>query len=83
VAARYVFGAPIFEALRGLPADSSGELQLSDALIRLVEAGERVIAVPLPDGEHRLDVGTVSTYTEAFVELALAEDPSLRERLCG
>jgi UTP--glucose-1-phosphate uridylyltransferase len=83
VAARYVFGPAIFDALRGSATDPAGELGLTDALVGLVAAGERVLAVPLPEGERRLDAGTLSTYTEAFVELALTEDPALRERLCG
>jgi UTP--glucose-1-phosphate uridylyltransferase len=82
VAARYVLGPTIFDALRGSATDPAGELGLTDALVGLMEAGERVLAVPLPDGERRLDAGTLSTYTESFVELALAEDPALRERLC-
>jgi UTP--glucose-1-phosphate uridylyltransferase len=83
VAGRYVLGSPIFDALRATDPDSSGELQLTDALAQAVSEGQRVIAVPLPNGERRFDVGTLVSYTDAFVELALAEDPSRRERLCG
>jgi UTP--glucose-1-phosphate uridylyltransferase len=70
---RYVLGPAVFAALRETPPDASGEVQLTDALRRVIAAGGRVIAVPLSDGERRLDVGSVEGYCAAFLQLAMAD----------
>jgi UTP--glucose-1-phosphate uridylyltransferase len=80
VAARYVLTPRIFETLREVEPDSSGEIQLTDALATLIDAGERVIGVLLPGGIRRYDVGTVEGYCRTFLELALA-DSRFGERL--
>ncbi len=76
VAGRYAFGSgSIFAALRELPppGPGDGELQLTDAIAALIDAGRRVVAVPLAQGERRLDTGTPAGYAATFVELALAD----------
>jgi UTP--glucose-1-phosphate uridylyltransferase len=80
VAARYVLGPAIFGALRAGVPDASGEIGLTEALAALIRAGERVLAVEIPRGEHRYDIGDLQAYTEAFVEFALARDPGLADR---
>lgn len=80
VAARYVLTPAIFEALRSVRPDASGELQLTDGIRALIEGGRRVIAVRLPPRERRFDVGTVEAYCLTFLEFALA-DPGFGERL--
>jgi UTP--glucose-1-phosphate uridylyltransferase len=80
VAARYVLRSAIFPALREIEADASGEVQLTDAITALIESGERVVGVRLPEGERRYDVGTIDGYCRTFLELALA-DPRFGERL--
>ena len=70
---RYVLGPAVFQALRETRPDATGEVQLTDALRRVIAAGGRVIAVPLADGERRLDVGSVEGYCAAFLQLALAD----------
>jgi UTP--glucose-1-phosphate uridylyltransferase len=80
IAARYVLTPAIFDALRELDADARGEIQLTDAIAALVDAGERVIAMRLPEGQRRHDVGTVEGYCRTFLDLALA-DPRFGERL--
>jgi UTP--glucose-1-phosphate uridylyltransferase len=80
MAARYVLGPSIFPALRQVEPDAGGEIQLTDAIARLIDAGERVIAMRLPEDERRHDVGTVEGYCRTFLELALA-DPRFGERL--
>jgi UTP--glucose-1-phosphate uridylyltransferase len=80
---RYVLGPAVFEALRQAPADAGGEVQLTDALARVLRGGGRVVAVPLAAGERRLDIGTPESYCEAFIERALAHPEfgaSLRAR---
>ncbi len=70
---RYVLGPPVFEALRGLNPDASGEVQLTDALRRVIDGGGRIAAIPLAPGQRRHDVGTPEGYCSAFVELALRD----------
>jgi UTP--glucose-1-phosphate uridylyltransferase len=84
VAARYVLGPAVFDALAGTPPDHSGEVQVADAVNRVIGAGGRVVAIPLADGERRHDIGTVQSYCEAFLEYALADPriaPGLRAQL--
>lgn len=66
VAARYVVGPPVFDALRG-----GGDL--TEAIASVLDAGGRVLAVPLAPGERRHDVGTVESYAATFVEFALTD----------
>jgi UTP--glucose-1-phosphate uridylyltransferase len=73
IAARYVLGPSVFEALAQTQPDESGEVQLTDALRSVIAAGQRVVAVPLESGERRHDIGTVQSYCEAFLEHALAD----------
>jgi UTP--glucose-1-phosphate uridylyltransferase len=81
---RYVLGPEVFDALREVGRDASGEVQLTGALQRVVESGKRVIAVPLAPGERRHDVGSVRSYCEVFLEYALTDPrigPALRTRV--
>ncbi len=80
---RYVLGAAVFRALRETKADSSGEIQLTDAVRAVVAQGGRVIAVPLAAGQRRHDVGSLDGYCATFLEYALRDPelgPSLRAR---
>ena len=72
IAARYVLGPAVFAALRDVEPDGSGEIQLAPALRSVIEAGGRVVAVELADGERRHDIGTVEGYCSAFIAHALA-----------
>jgi UTP--glucose-1-phosphate uridylyltransferase len=83
VAARYVLGPAVFGALREVEPDASGEVQLADALNRVIADGARVVAVPLAEGEQRHDIGTPQGYCEVFIEHALKHaqyGPALRAR---
>jgi UTP--glucose-1-phosphate uridylyltransferase len=71
VAARYVLGPSVFAALRDTQPDASGEVQLTDALRRVIREGGRVVAVQLAPGERREDIGTVEGYCSVFLEHAL------------
>ena len=84
IAGRYVFSPLIFDMIRRIPPDSRGEIQLTDAIRLLCEEGKRVMAVRLPAGEKRYDIGNFPSYFETFVEFALADPlhgPGLRESL--
>ncbi len=73
VAARYIFSPAIFDALdRTLPGHG-GEVQLTDAIRRLVSEGHPVHCVPLKPNETRYDIGNPETYFKAFLDFALAD----------
>jgi UTP--glucose-1-phosphate uridylyltransferase len=71
IAARYVLPPAIFaflEAQRArLPAGA--ELQLTDAIQALIEAGFPVYGVPLAPDEFRLDVGDFASYGRSFARM--------------
>lgn len=73
VAARYIFTPKIFDALERTEPGKGGEIQLTDAIKLLIEAGERVYGVRL-QGERRYDIGNFESYFQAFVEFALADE---------
>ncbi|HTP45294.1 MAG TPA: UTP--glucose-1-phosphate uridylyltransferase GalU [Casimicrobiaceae bacterium] len=68
VVGRYVLTARIFHHLRSMPAGAGGELQLTDAIARLLD-DEKVLAYEFEG--RRYDCGTKLGYLEATVELAL------------
>ncbi len=72
VAARYVMTPAIFDALRATEAGGDGEVELTDAISRLVDSGALVVAVRLVDVE-RHDVGTHESYAKAFLAFALTD----------
>jgi UTP--glucose-1-phosphate uridylyltransferase len=61
VAARYVFGPAVFDALGRTLPDKRGEIQLSDAIKMLIQMGEPVYAWPFAVDCRRYDVGTRPT----------------------
>jgi UTP--glucose-1-phosphate uridylyltransferase len=78
IAGRYVFSPLIFDLIRRLSPDKRGEIQITDAIRLMVEEGKRVMAVKLPAGEKRYDIGNFPSFFESFVEFALA-DPEYGE----
>jgi UTP--glucose-1-phosphate uridylyltransferase len=74
VAARYVFSAALFDALRRTLPDERGEIQLTDAIRLLIQKGERVYAWPLSAEERRYDVGNFESYFRTFIDFALADE---------
>ena len=64
----------MFEVLRDTPANAAGEVQVADALRRLLAAGGRVVALELGADERRHDIGTVESYCQTFIEFALADE---------
>ena len=73
IAGRYVFSPVIFDLIRRVEPDRRNEIQLTDAMRLLCEEGRRVLAVKLPPGEKRYDIGNVPSYFETIVEFALAD----------
>jgi len=61
----YVFEPVIFDALEGLPPGYGGEIQLTDAIQRLIEQGLNVGSILLKD-ELCLDIGAPESYWKAL-----------------
>jgi len=81
IAARYVLSPRIFDALERTPPGVGGEIQLTDAIRRLIRDSGKVYGVVLGPDERRFDIGNFDAYFRAFVEFALADPkhgPSLR-----
>jgi UTP--glucose-1-phosphate uridylyltransferase len=73
VAARYVFGPEIFDALDVTLPGHGGEIQLTDAIRHLVRTGKSVWCVPLKPEETRFDIGNPETYFKAFLDFAFRD----------
>ncbi|HEX2999046.1 MAG TPA: sugar phosphate nucleotidyltransferase, partial [Armatimonadota bacterium] len=76
IAARYVFSPQVFDALRQTAPGHGGEIQLTDAIRVLLQAGWPVWCVRLEKDQKRYDIGNFSSYFKAFVEISL-RDPEL------
>ena len=74
VAARYVFRPVIFQHLAETRPGAGGEIQLTDAIGRLLASGGSGIGMRLPPDEPRYDIGNFESYFRAFVEFALADE---------
>jgi UTP--glucose-1-phosphate uridylyltransferase len=82
VAARYVFNPIIFDKLHETQPGKGGEIQLTDAIQRMLDDGCKGIGMRLASGEQRFDIGNFESYFRTFAEFALADPkygPSLRE----
>jgi UTP--glucose-1-phosphate uridylyltransferase len=73
IAGRYIFSPIIFDLIRRVAPDSSGQIQITDAIQLLCEEGKRVLAVKLPPGDKRYHVATFPSYFATFAEFALAD----------
>jgi UTP--glucose-1-phosphate uridylyltransferase len=62
----YVFEPVLFDMLRRTKLGVGGELQLTDAIQGMIEAGLKVNAAKIQAGEYWLDVGTPETYWKAL-----------------
>jgi len=62
----YIFEPEIFNAIREIGPGVGGEIQLTDAIQKLIRTQRPVRAIKLREDEVRLDVGTPETYWEAL-----------------
>lgn len=62
----YVFNDVIFNAIRHTAPGRGGEIQLTDAIQRLIDGGLKVQGVKLRRDDIRLDVGTPDNYWDAL-----------------
>jgi UTP--glucose-1-phosphate uridylyltransferase len=84
IAARYVFSPIIFDALAQTDFGAGNEIQLTDAIRRLIQEGHKVYGMRLQPHEKRYDIGNFDSYFRAFVEFALADEKygiTLRQHL--
>ena len=84
IAARYVFSPVIFEALQQTSFGTGNEIQLTDAIRRLIHEGHKVYGVLLQPDEKRFDIGNFDSYFRAFLTFALTDEQyggKLREYL--
>jgi UTP--glucose-1-phosphate uridylyltransferase len=66
IMAMYVFKPVIFKALESTGAGKNGEIQLTDAIQKLVEDGFKVYAVKLDKSYSHLDIGSPERYWDAL-----------------
>ena len=66
IMAMYVFQPVIFKALEATPPGRSGEIQLTDAIQKLIDWGLNVYAVKLDDNYAHLDIGSPERYWDAL-----------------
>lgn len=74
VAARYVFNPSIFDMLDETKPGKGGEIQLTDAIQRLLQSGGKGVGMRLGANERRFDIGNFESYFRAFAEFALADE---------
>jgi len=66
IMAMYAFHPVIFKALEATKPGKYGEIQLTDAIQKLIEWGLKVYAVKLDNGYSHLDIGSPERYWEAL-----------------
>lgn len=62
----YVFRPVIFKAIEVTRPGKGEEIQLTDAIQKLIDWGLKVCAIKLDSNDIRLDIGTTETYWEAL-----------------
>lgn len=62
----YYFKPSIFKYLKKIKKGKGGEYQLTDAIQKLIENGEKVAAIPLLSNEEEIDVGTPELYKKSL-----------------
>ena len=73
VAGRYVFSPVVFDYIRRTEPGRGGEIQITDTMRLMLQAGLPVWGVQMGGCEHRLDIGNYRSYFRAFLEMALMD----------
>jgi len=58
----YIFKPIIYEAIKQIGPDKNGELQLTNAIHKLITQNHEIHAVRLEESEFRVDIGTIKEY---------------------
>jgi UTP--glucose-1-phosphate uridylyltransferase len=61
----YYFKPKIFDCLKKIKRGRGNEFQLTDAIQKLIDDGEKVVSIILNNNEFEIDVGTVESYRTA------------------
>jgi UTP--glucose-1-phosphate uridylyltransferase len=64
--ATYIFKPVIYEAIEKVEPDDKGEIQLTEAIQKILDWDLKVYAVKLKTLEKRIDIGSPETYIETF-----------------
>jgi len=74
----YVFGSEIMDALGNTSKGTTGEVELTDGIMRLIEKGGKVFALELEEVKYKwLSVGTPESYLKALEVTRLSVEGSL------
>ncbi|MCC6444929.1 MAG: NTP transferase domain-containing protein [Armatimonadetes bacterium] len=76
ISARYLLTPAIFEELSAASPGHGGEIQLTDAIHRLIQKGRRALGVRLLPDERRYDIGSFESFRKAFDDFAEREGQS-------
>ena len=66
IMAMYAFRPVIFKALENTKPGKNGEIQLTDAIQKLIDSGSKVYAVKLDGSYSHLDIGSPERYWQAL-----------------
>ncbi len=66
IIAMYMFRPTIFKALNETTPGQNGEIQLTDAIQKMVDWGQKVYAVKLDENYSHLDIGSPERYWDAL-----------------
>jgi len=73
----YVFTPEIYKAIKETRPDSSGELQLTNAIQKLIDKNNSVYAMELGPEEKRLDIGTPQSYLKTIKSMLNSRNSKL------
>lgn len=62
----YLFSVNIFDALESISTGVGGEIQLTDGIQKMIESGQKVMALKMRDDELWLDLGNPISYWDAL-----------------
>jgi UTP--glucose-1-phosphate uridylyltransferase len=58
----YIFKSIIYDAIKKIEPDKNDELQLTNAIQKLIKQNHEIYAVRLKESEFRVDIGTIKEY---------------------
>lgn len=62
----YIFDSSIFERIKSVTPDHTGEVQLTAGIQKLIEDGKKVMGIPMKPEDLMLDIGTPKMYWQAL-----------------
>jgi UTP--glucose-1-phosphate uridylyltransferase len=81
IVAIYAFTPHIYKALEETLPDQKGEVQLTNAIQRLIDQGFPVYAVEMDSAEKRIDIGNPTSYLAALKLLAKSQREPVKQPL--